>query len=63
MLDYLLNMNSGFSGVSEVQKELITMFSNKISDKEISVRLGIATSTIRNHRYKLREKESKLEYF
>jgi len=63
MLDYLLNMNSGFSGVSEVQKELITMFSNKISDKEISVKLGIATSTIRNHRYKLREKEKQARVF
>lgn len=63
MLHYLLNMNSGFSGISEVQKELITMFSNKISDKEISVKLGIATSTIRNHRYKLREKEKQARVF
>lgn len=63
MIDYLLNMNSSFSGVSEVQKELITMFLNKLSDKEISVELGIATSTIRNHRYKLREKEKQARVF
>ena len=63
MLDYLLNMNSSFSGVSEVQKELITMFSNKLSDKEISEKLGIATSTIRSHRYKLREKEKQARLF
>lgn len=63
MLDYLLNMNSSFSGVSECQKELITMFSNKLSDKEISAKLGIATSTIRNHRYKLREKEKQARVF
>lgn len=63
MLNYLLNMNSNFTGISDVQKELITMFSKKLSDKEISEKLGIATSTIRNHRYKLREKEKQARIF
>lgn len=63
MLDYLLNMNSSFTGISEVQRELIKLFYEGLSDKEISEKLGIAQSTIRNHRYKLREKEKQSKLF
>jgi DNA-binding NarL/FixJ family response regulator len=57
MLQYLLEMNPAFTGVSEVQGELIALMSQGLSDKEIAKKLGVAQSTIRNHRYKLREKE------
>lgn len=63
MLEYLLNMNSTFTGLSEAQNQLIKLFSLGISDKEISSQLGIATSTIRNHRFKLREKEKQAKLF
>ncbi len=63
ILEYLLNMNSIFTGLSETQNQLIKLFSSGISDKEISNRLGIATSTIRNHRFKLREKEKQAKLF
>lgn len=63
MLDYLINMNSSFIGISDVQKQLVKMFSDQLSDKDISIKLGIATSTIRNHRYKLREKEKQARLF
>ncbi len=63
MIEYLLNMNSTFTGLSEAQNQLIKLFSLGVSDKEISNRLGIATSTIRNHRFKLREKEKQAKLF
>lgn len=63
MLEYLLDMNSTFTGVSEVQRELIKLISKGLSDKEISKILGVAQSTIRNHRYKLREKEKQAKLF
>jgi len=63
MLNYILNMNSTFTGISDIQKQLISMFIEGLSDKEISDRLGIAQSTIRNHRYKLREKEKQGKLF
>lgn len=63
MLEYLLNMNSTFTGISETQNQLIKLFSLGIADKEISNQLGIATSTIRNHRFKLREKEKQAKLF
>jgi hypothetical protein len=63
MLEYLLRMNSNFTGVSEVQRELITLIAQGLTDKEIAVELGVAQSTIRNHRFKLREKEKQAKLF
>jgi len=63
MLEYLLGMNSTFTGVSEVQRELITLILQGLSDKEVAAKLGVAASTIRNHRYKLREKEKQAKLF
>ena len=60
MLDYLLNMNTAYTGITEVQRELI---SQGLNDKEIASKLGVAASTIRNHRYKLREKEKQAKLF
>ncbi len=63
MLEYLLGMNSDFTGVSDVQRELITLISQGLSDKEVAVKLGVAASTVRNHRFKLREKEKQAKLF
>jgi hypothetical protein len=63
ILEYLLRMNSSFTGVSEVQRELMTLIAVGLSDKEIAAKLGVAQSTIRNHRYKLREKEKQARLF
>lgn len=63
MLEYLLGMNSSFTGVSDVQRELIALIAQGLSDKEIAAKLGVAQSTIRNHRYKLREKEKQAKLF
>ncbi len=63
MLEYLLNMNGSFTGVSDVQREVLKLFAEGISDKEIASRLGVAASTIRNHRYKLREKEKQSKLY
>jgi hypothetical protein len=62
-LEYLLGMNSSFIGVSQVQKELLVLIASGLTDKEIAIKLGVAQSTIRNHRYKLREKEKQARLF
>lgn len=62
-LEYLLEMNPAFIGVSEVQRELLLLMSSGLSDKEMAIKLGVAQSTIRNHRYKLREKEKQARLF
>ena len=63
MLDYLLNMNTAYTGITEVQRELIILIVQGLSDKEIANKLGVAASTVRNHRYKLREKEKQAKLF
>ena len=63
MLEYLLGMNSAFTGLSDIQRELLTLIAQGLSDKEVAVQLGVAQSTIRNHRYKLREKEKQARLF
>lgn len=63
MMNYLLNMNSAFTGLSDVQTQIIKMFALKMSDKEIASKLNVAQSTIRNHRFKLREKEKQAKVF
>lgn len=63
MLEYLLNMNPAFTGLSEVQKQLLSLMAEGLSDKEAAKKLGVAQSTIRNHRFKLREKEKQARLF
>jgi transposase-like protein len=63
MLGYLLGMNSAFTGLSDVQREVLTLISYGLSDKEVATKLGVAQSTIRNHRYKLRQKEKQAKVF
>ncbi|MGG7056916.1 DUF2087 domain-containing protein [Clostridium nigeriense] len=63
MLTYLLNMNSSYTGISSSQKSVIELIALGYTDKEIAQKLGIANSTIRNYRYKLREKEKQSKLF
>jgi hypothetical protein len=63
MLSYLLNMNTVFNGLSEVQRKILAAFSQGVTDKVIAEELGVAASTIRNHRYKLREREKQAKVF
>lgn len=62
-LGYLLNMNSDFTGISDIHREVIKLMAQGLTDKEIATKLGIAQSTIRNHRFKLREKEKQARLF
>lgn len=62
-LQYLLNMNPSFVGISQVQREVLLLMADGLSDKEIAQKFGVAQSTIRNHRYKLREKEKQARLF
>lgn len=61
--DYLLAQRSGLTGISEVQNQILTLISAGKTDKEISQAVGIALSTVRNHRFKLREKEKQAKLF
>lgn len=63
VIEYLLGMNSSFTGISDVQRELLMLMAEGLCDKDMASKLGVAQSTIRNHRYKLREKEKQARLF
>ncbi|WP_313342017.1 DUF2087 domain-containing protein [Sedimentibacter sp.] len=63
MLDYLLNMNSSFLGISATQQTILKLMADGKSDKEIGAEKGISCSTVRNHRYKLHEHEKQAKLF
>ncbi|MBD3109754.1 DUF2087 domain-containing protein [Bacillus sp. AGMB 02131] len=64
MFDYMLNMDKKYTGLSEHQRELLQLFKNGLSDQEIVKELnGGSTSTIRNHRFKFKEKEKQAKIY
>ncbi|WP_018922682.1 DUF2087 domain-containing protein [Salsuginibacillus kocurii] len=64
MFDYLIGMDKKYTGLSEHQKELLQYFKAGLSDKEIVSELtGGSPSTIRNHRFKFKEKEKQAKVF
>lgn len=58
VFDYLLNMDKRYTGLTETQKEILFCLYQGMDDRDIAKRQGTGSaSTIRNHRFKLREKE------
>lgn len=57
ILPYLLGLDKKISGISEQQSKILTMISQGFPDNDIAREIGeISPSTIRNHRFVLREK-------
>lgn len=57
MFDYLLEMGKSYTSLTELQKQLMRMFYDGYSDKQIvEMTKANSTSTIRNQRFSFREK-------
>ena len=64
VFEYLINLNKKLTGISEQQKKLLKLFYQGKSDKEVQEETGTgSTSTIRNHRFMLKEKERQAKVF
>jgi len=64
VFEYLLAMDKKLTGLTEHQKKLLSLFYQGKSDKEIQKELGIGSaSTIRHHRFALKEKERQAKIF
>ncbi|MUK88597.1 DUF2087 domain-containing protein [Ornithinibacillus sp. L9] len=64
MFHYLVGMDKKYTGLSDLQKEIISYFKEGLTDKEIAKKLDAgSTSTIRTHRFKLKEKEKQARVF
>jgi hypothetical protein len=64
VFEYLLGMDKKLTGLTEHQMNLLALFYQGKSDKEIQKDLGIGSaSTIRHHRFALKEKERQAKTF
>ncbi len=64
MLSYLLGLDKKMTGLSELQNQIVQLFDQGLSDKEIMKEIGSnSTSIVRNHRFALREKMKQAKVF
>jgi hypothetical protein len=63
MFDYLIGLNKKFTGLTDLQKNLLNYFHKGYTDSEIVKLEGGSASTIRNHRFSFREKEKQAKVF
>lgn len=64
VFDFLTGLDKRITGISEHQNSLIKLFYQGKSDGEIQKEMGIgSSSTIRNHRFVLKEKERQAKVF
>lgn len=64
VFEYLLSLDKKYTGLTEVQSKILEYFYKGYSDKDIVKLEGDGSeSTIRNHRFKLREKEKQAKTF
>lgn len=60
----LLRLDKKVSGLSEVQQEMLKLFYEGLADKDIVEQSSVnSISTVRQHRFKLREKERQAKIF
>ena len=64
VFDYLIQLDKKLTGLTEHQNRLLHLFYQGKSDAEVQKELGIGSaSTIRNHRFVLKEKERQAKMF
>jgi len=64
MFAYFLEMDKKYTGLTDNQKQLLDSFYRGYSDREIALQMGVgSTSTIRNQRFKLKEREKQSRVF
>lgn len=60
---YLINLNKKYTGLTDNQKEVMNCFYQNMSDRETACHLKLTDSTIRNYRFKFREREKQAKIF
>lgn len=61
--NYLLDLDKKDIGVSDVQKNILLDMFNKLSNNDIGEKEHITQSTVRNHKFKLKEKLKQAKLF
>lgn len=63
VLSFLLDLSPKHTGISKGQGQILRLLGEGKSDAEMAKELGIARSTIRNHRFRLKEKARQARMF
>ena len=63
VFEALISSDRKRTGLTDVQRNLMSCFYNGMTDKEISVQTGIQLSTVRYQRFNLREKAKQAKIF
>lgn len=63
ILEEVLKLPRSVTGLTEVQEILLPLLYEGLKDEEIAVRMNISKSTVRNHKFRLREKEKQAKNF
>lgn len=64
VFDYLIGLDKKLTGLTDHQNHLLRLFYQGKNDKEVQSEMGIgSTSTIRHHRFALKEKERQAKTF
>lgn len=63
MLKVLTSFDKKYTGITENQKELLTMIHEGLSDNEIAKKTGVAPATIRHQRFAFREKAKQAKLY
>lgn len=63
VFEYLINLDKKFTGLSDIQQQLLCSFHSGENDKDIATKQSISASTVRNHRFKLKERERQARIF
>lgn len=63
VLQFLMSYDKKFTGITENQKELLSMIHSGMTDSEIAKNMGVAAATIRHQRFTFREKAKQAKLY
>jgi hypothetical protein len=63
LLQFLMAYDKKFTGITENQKELLSLISTGMTDGEIAKKMGVAPATIRHQRFTFREKAKQAKLY
>lgn len=63
VLDVLLSYEKRYTTLTDIQKELLTMISDGLSDQEIAKKTGTAAATVRHQRFVFKEKAKQAKLY
>ena len=63
MINFLLSMDKKYTGLSDIQISILNEFNQGKDDSQISKKLNVSKSNIRNHRFRLKEKAKQAKIF